>query len=460
MDCGVASTLSSPFQPTISPPICLPSLPSGLQLAYKVPTTVTRPDGTTCTLEGLEGFDRECLSIFLEASAVRADQAATKPDEKPPVQPIRVQRAFQQCQVGGNLAGIWPQVAQEWQRTVPHSCWQARHGSMQSLPTWRPQSGCCMPALQGDLVDLGEGRDPAFRYVLVYVELLTRRVWLRPLRSKSALECVREVSCQLVIERMMKHTCVVARLGAVQACTCRRRAVSGGQSAHLVKLPRSLLCPLPAHPTPPQIYNIWMDTQVPAVLQTDNGKEFGNLLEELCGHFGVRLIHGSVGHPQSQGATERTNQTFKDIISGQLIICPTVNWSFHVSATMRRGEEQCSSAASAIFVQSMTIRVLSFRMPCAQVRRVQTMLNSKPRMRLKGLTANEALFGAPEACPLQPPAVIVANLLQLDRWADRGCNQGCGTRSGGWGGHGGGGGRGGGLALLCCNQAASQRQLP
>lgn len=30
------------------------------------------PDGTIGTLEGLEGFDRECLAIFVEASAVRA----------------------------------------------------------------------------------------------------------------------------------------------------------------------------------------------------------------------------------------------------------------------------------------------------------------------------------------------------------------------------------------------------
>lgn len=42
-------------------------------------------------------------------------------------------------------------------------------------------------------MDLGEGRDPRYRYVLVYVELLTRRVWLRPLESKSALGVITEV---------------------------------------------------------------------------------------------------------------------------------------------------------------------------------------------------------------------------------------------------------------------------
>lgn len=79
-----------------------------------------------------------------------------------------------------------------------------------------------------------------------------------------------------------------------------------------------------------QIYNLWLDTLTPTVLQCDNGSEFGAALQQLCDLFGVKLIHGSVGHPQSQGATERTNQTFKDVVSGQLILAPTVNWSFQV----------------------------------------------------------------------------------------------------------------------------------
>lgn len=90
--------------------------PSYLQLAYKVSSTVTLPDGTTHPFEGLEGFDRDCLTIFLEASPVHADQAATKPSEKPPVTAIRVVRAFQQCQVRG-VAG-WQCV--EWSGLVMH----------------------------------------------------------------------------------------------------------------------------------------------------------------------------------------------------------------------------------------------------------------------------------------------------------------------------------------------------
>ena len=45
-----------------------------------------------------------------------------------------------------------------------------------------------------DLIDLGHGRDENYRYVLTYIELLTRHVWLFPLKSKSALEVARSVS--------------------------------------------------------------------------------------------------------------------------------------------------------------------------------------------------------------------------------------------------------------------------
>lgn len=44
-----------------------------------------------------------------------------------------------------------------------------------------------------------------------------------------------------------------------------------------------------------------MDTMVPGKFQTDNGSEFANsILNKLCDEYGVKFIHGSVGHPQSQ----------------------------------------------------------------------------------------------------------------------------------------------------------------
>jgi transposase InsO family protein len=80
-----------------------------------------------------------------------------------------------------------------------------------------------------------------------------------------------------------------------------------------------------------QLSKIWMDTQAPARLQSDNGKEFtAGIIKELCQSFGVKQIHGSIGRPQTQGAVERSNRTIKDKISAQLMLSPTINWSIQV----------------------------------------------------------------------------------------------------------------------------------
>ena len=45
----------------------------------------------------------------------------------------------------------------------------------------------------------------------------------------------------------------------------------------------------------------------PEIFQSDNGTEFQNsLLKTLCEKLGIKKIHGSVRHPQSQGAAEKT----------------------------------------------------------------------------------------------------------------------------------------------------------
>lgn len=80
-----------------------------------------------------------------------------------------------------------------------------------------------------------------------------------------------------------------------------------------------------------QLYFLWMDTQVPGVLQCDNGSEFKASVEQLCELFGVKIVHGSVGNPQAQGAVERCNRTLKNKLSALLMACPTVGWSFQVS---------------------------------------------------------------------------------------------------------------------------------
>lgn len=41
---------------------------------------------------------------------------------------------------------------------------------------------------------MGDGVDPHYRYVLVIIDLFTRHVWLRPLKTKEAVNVAREVS--------------------------------------------------------------------------------------------------------------------------------------------------------------------------------------------------------------------------------------------------------------------------
>ena len=93
----------------------------------------------------------------------------------------------------------------------------------------------------------------------------------------------------------------------------------------------------PPHPAPPlQVYFLWMDTQAPARLQSDNGTEFCNwILDLLCAQFGVDHICGAVGHPQSQGAVERCNGTIKNKIRALLMTLPTFRCSAALAAAGR-----------------------------------------------------------------------------------------------------------------------------
>jgi transposase InsO family protein len=54
---------------------------------------------------------------------------------------------------------------------------------------------------------------------------------------------------------------------------------------------------------------IFADFGPPKILQTDNGREFKNsTVGSICEKFGVKFIHGTPRHSQSQGSIERSNQ--------------------------------------------------------------------------------------------------------------------------------------------------------
>ena len=93
-----------------------------------------------------------------------------------------------------------------------------------------------------------------------------------------------------------------------------------------------------------------MDTQVPARLQSDNGKEFvAGIILELCQAFGVTAINGAIGKPQSQGCVERSNCTVKDKISAQLQMAATKSCQVMVCASRRsrRAPAQAGPAPSS-----------------------------------------------------------------------------------------------------------------
>ena len=164
-------------------------------------------------------------------------------------------------------------------------------------------------------MDLGVGRDPAFRYVLVVVELYTRYIWMFPVPTKHALLVGRHVSgwCQ-----------PPSRLRGVAQGRSHTRLAGpshGTDSCH----PATPCCHVS------QLYSLWATTPRPAVLQCDNGSEFKAQVAQVADLFGIRIINSSVGNPQAQGAVERTNRSFKDMVRALLLKCPTIHWSFQAS---------------------------------------------------------------------------------------------------------------------------------
>jgi len=84
-------------------------------------------------------------------------------------------------------------------------------------------------------------------------------------------------------------------------------------------------------PFPLQLYRLWCGIPRPATLQCDNGGEFKAAVASAAQLFNIRIINSSVGNPQAQGAVERTNRSFKDMLRALLLECPTIYWSFQAS---------------------------------------------------------------------------------------------------------------------------------
>lgn len=109
---------------------------------------------------------------------------------------------------------------------------------------------------QVDLIDMQTSQDGEYKFILNYQEHLTKFVCLRPFKTKAAAE---------VAYNLIDVFCLI---------------------------------------------------DAPSVLQSDNGREFCNIvIEELKNILpDLKIVHGKPRHSQSQGSVERANRNVQDIL--------------------------------------------------------------------------------------------------------------------------------------------------
>ncbi|XP_028044424.1 SCAN domain-containing protein 3-like [Rhopalosiphum maidis] len=122
---------------------------------------------------------------------------------------------------------------------------------------------------QVDLIDMQAQPDDDYKFIMVYQDHLTKFVILRPLTHKRA----EEVAYVLI--------------------------------------------------------DIFTTFGAPAILQSDNGREFANkVVIELCSMWEeLKIVHGKPRHSQSQGSVERANQDIQNILATWLADNNSRKWS-------------------------------------------------------------------------------------------------------------------------------------
>lgn len=122
---------------------------------------------------------------------------------------------------------------------------------------------------QVDLIDFQSTPDGEYKWLMNYQDHLTKFVHLRPLKSK----CAEEVTTELL--------------------------------------------------------KIFLEFGAPVILQSDNGREFVNiLLKTMTAKWPLcKIINGRPRHPQSQGSVERANQDVENMLRAWLKDNNSTNWS-------------------------------------------------------------------------------------------------------------------------------------
>ena len=119
-----------------------------------------------------------------------------------------------------------------------------------------------------------------------------------------------------------------------------------------------------------QLMNVFLLFGAPTILQSDNGSEFAaNISTELKQLWpGMKLVHGKLRHPQSQGSVERANGDIKDMLVAWLSDNNSIYWTsrikfvqFHKNSAHHAGIK--CSPYSAIFGSEARIGLASSSLP-------------------------------------------------------------------------------------------------
>ena len=156
-----------------------------MQLHHSVPTQLMPGlGGQARVIHGADGFTVETVKAWCSECPMRADMAAKKPNEKRVVHPIVAIMTLMHLAVSA--------AAQHYTHALPGS---GCAGDRLSDPATCAVLAHMQPS-QADLIDLGDGRDERYRYVLVVIDVFSRYCWLYPLAFKTTIAVARHVSCQ------------------------------------------------------------------------------------------------------------------------------------------------------------------------------------------------------------------------------------------------------------------------
>lgn len=172
---------------------------------------------------------------------------------------------------------------------------------------------------QVDLIDLQSNRDGEYKFIMVYQDHLTKYVQLRPLKTKS-------------FEEVAYH-----------------------------------------------VFSIFSTFGVPAILQSDNGREFSNqVISEICAMWkDIKIVHGKPCHNQTQGSVERVNQDIQNMLTAWMNNNDTNKWSdglpfVQFSKNTAYHEEIRQSPYEAMFGVKTKRGIASSSLPSEQIASIET----------------------------------------------------------------------------------------